>query len=143
MAIEWKDSFATGIVEIDRHHKAIFGKIGSLVAAVDRGKGERELLEILDFLDDYTRTHFSVEEKLQQDNLYPHYILHKEEHRLFHETIDQLRERLVREGFSPHLILLGGRTMTRWLIQHICSMDRDFGKYIRAERIIALNETRH
>lgn len=143
MPVEWKEDFATGISDVDSQHKEMFAKIGSLINAIDAGKGEKELLDILTYLDGYTVAHFSLEEKLQQDSLYPHLILHQDEHRHFRKQLEQMRDKLIKEGFSPHLILLAGRTMTRWLIQHICGMDRDFGDYMRTSRTITLKTTLH
>lgn len=138
MSIEWREDFATGIESVDRRHKELFARCGRLTDAIETGRGENELLDLLEFLNSYTVEHFAAEERLQMTSFYPHLQLHWEEHRHFVRELDHIRERVAAGGCSPHVVLLASRTMIRWLINHICRMDKAFGDYMKSRRVIEL-----
>lgn len=138
MSIEWREDFATGIELIDRQNKELFARCGKLTDAIEAGRGEKELFDLLEFLNSYTVDHFAEEEQLQMRSFYPHLQLHWEEHKYFIKELNHIRERVAAGGCSPHVILLAGRTMIRWLINHICRMDKAYGDYMKSRRIIEL-----
>lgn len=138
MGIEWREDFATGIELLDSRHKELFARCARLTDAIDAGGGERELLDLLEFLNGYTIDHFAEEEQLQMRSFYPHLQLHWEEHRHFIKELNRIRERVAAGGCSPHVVLLASRTMIRWLINHICQMDKAFGDYMRVRRAIEM-----
>lgn len=73
MSIEWNNSLAIGVAEIDDQHKELFSRFDSLLTACNEGKGRGEVLRVLLFLDDYIKSHFAAEERLQLKHDYPGY----------------------------------------------------------------------
>ena len=65
MAIEWRESLATGHEEIDNQHKELFKRFNNLLTACNKGKGNEEVGNLLKFLSDYVVSHFAAEEQLQ------------------------------------------------------------------------------
>ncbi|MHB8839410.1 MAG: bacteriohemerythrin, partial [Gemmatimonadaceae bacterium] len=60
--MQWNESYATGIPQIDDQHKSLFKAVAALATAVERGDGASEYLRLVSFLDRYCREHFSFEE---------------------------------------------------------------------------------
>lgn len=132
MAIEWNEKLATGNDNIDNQHKELFRRFDSLLAACNQRKGKEEVHNLLLFLGDYVKTHFSMEETLQRKHHYPHYPAHKEEHDGFIGDLQRLEEQLKVEGPSFPLVIQTNQTMVNWLIKHINRMDKEMAVYLRS-----------
>jgi len=131
VAIQWLDSLSVGVEEIDNQHKGLFDAVNKLYDACSQGKGRQEVGKIVDFLGEYVITHFEAEEKLQQQNSYPDYGKHKEEHEKFIVDFTALKNRLEAEGSTLSFVSLVNRTVSDWLIRHISSTDKAFGNFLR------------
>ncbi|MEK7700013.1 MAG: hemerythrin domain-containing protein [Planctomycetota bacterium] len=68
MAVQWSENLAVGVTMIDDQHKGIFSRINTLMSAMSQGKGKEEVGKVLEFLADYTKKHFSAEEKLMMES---------------------------------------------------------------------------
>ena len=132
MAIEWNEKLATGNHEIDNQHKELFLRFDSLLAACNQRKGKEEVHNLLHFLGDYVKTHFSMEEALQKKHNYPHYPAHKEDHAGFIREFQKLTEQLQAEGASFPLVIQTNQTMVSWLIKHINGMDKEMATFLRS-----------
>ena len=132
MAIEWNERLATGNSNIDNQHKELFLRFDSLLAACNQRKGKEEVHNLLLFLGDYVKTHFSMEEALQKKHNYPHYPAHKEEHDSFIRDLQKLEKQLKLEGASFPLVIETNQTMVSWLIKHINKMDKEMAEYLRS-----------
>ena len=132
MAIEWSEKLATGNNHIDNQHKELILRFNTLLAACNQRKGKEEVHDLLLFLGDYVKTHFSMEETLQQRHNYPHYPAHKEEHEGFIRDLQRLEEQLKVEGASFPLVIQTNQTMVNWLIKHINGMDKEMAVYLRS-----------
>jgi hemerythrin len=134
MAIEWKEGFAIGVNEIDNQHQVLFARLDLLWQAMKEGKEAKEVAELLQFLSDYARDHFRVEEAMQERFEYPHLALQREEHRYFLKRLAGLRERLDAEGPTPEVAKLASQFAYQWLVSHICRVDRVLGDFVNANR---------
>jgi hemerythrin len=132
MAIEWNERLATGNCNIDDQHKELFRRFDTLLAACNQRKGKDEVYNLLLFLGDYVKTHFSMEETLQKNHNYPHYPAHKKEHEGFIQELRRLEEQLQLEGASLPLVIQTNQTMVSWLINHINRMDKEMASYLRS-----------
>lgn len=132
MAIEWTEKLATGNSNIDNQHKELFLRFDTLLAACNQRKGKEEVHNLLLFLGDYVKTHFSMEEALQKSNNFPGYPDHKKEHDGFIREFDKLEEQLKLEGTSFSLVIQTNQTMVNWLIRHINRMDKEMATYLRS-----------
>ncbi|MGI6776634.1 MAG: bacteriohemerythrin [Acetivibrionales bacterium] len=131
MAIEWKDSYSIGIEEIDKQHKALFDAINRLLNACSQGRGKEEVGSVIKFLGDYVVTHFSSEEKLQQEYNYPDFAAHKGMHDKFIEDFTQLKEQIETEGVNARSVILVNRTVVDWLTRHIKNVDKKLGEFLK------------
>ena len=134
MAVTWKNEFAIKVREIDLQHQELFDRLDRLQAAIGAGVGAEKLAATFRFLDDYVRRHFAAEEALQQRFRYPHLTLHAAEHRHFEAELARLEERLHREGASDRLASLTDSIFSQWLVNHICTVDRQLAGYINQHR---------
>ncbi|MFP4526410.1 MAG: bacteriohemerythrin, partial [Bacteroidales bacterium] len=89
--IQWKDSMATDIDEIDTQHMQLVSLINDLYEAMSKGQGKEKLNEIFNELFDYAKTHFFTEEKLMLVYGFPGYEEHKKEHQNFVEEIKKYK----------------------------------------------------
>jgi len=132
MAIEWNEKLATGNSNIDNQHKELFRRFDTLLAACNQRKGKDEVHNLLLFLGDYVKTHFSMEEALQKNNNYPGYADHKKEHDGFIREFVKLEEQLKLEGASFPLVIQTNQTMVNWLIKHINVRDKEMAIFLRS-----------
>lgn len=80
MIFTWSDELATGNRIIDAEHKQLFVAIDALNKACTDGFGDDGVDRALNFLINYTRTHFAHEERMQYNSRYPN----REEHTRWH-----------------------------------------------------------
>mgnify|MGYP001326930100 CR=1 FL=1 len=131
MAIEWSDTYATGIEHVDNQHKELFKAVDRLLSACGGGKGKEEVSKLMDFLKDYVITHFSDEEELQKKHGYPKYLAHKKLHDDFISGFGRLMERFDEQGPTLSIITSINKTVVDWLINHIGQADKEMGKFIK------------
>jgi hemerythrin len=126
--VEWKDEYSVGIDSIDQQHKKLLNLINQLQTAVDYSTGEEFEREALDELVDYTKTHFSYEEGLLEQNNFPGYEPHKAQHV---EMINKVEEVLA-EYDKDHESAMSNAVeyLKVWLIKHINGTDKQYSSYL-------------
>ncbi|MCU7802680.1 MAG: bacteriohemerythrin [Candidatus Thiodiazotropha sp. (ex Lucinoma borealis)] len=131
--VSWDDSLSVGIQTIDDDHQKLLSLINNLQTSVLYPTGEDFERQALSELVDYTRYHFEREEKLMQDNGYPDFESHKQQHKdmiakvsLFLESYEKDSEGTVDEltGF-----------LKTWLIDHIAGTDQKYSKFLNDKGI--------
>ncbi len=132
--IQWRESLAIGVEEIDNQHKELLKRFNSLLSACEEGQGVAKLKELLGFLDDYVVTHFTAEEKLQETCGYPGFEEHKKLHDSFIERISEIHNEVLIEGVSVHHVLETNNILLKWLINHISVEDRRIGKFLNEKK---------
>lgn len=132
MSTGWSNDLATGVPEIDDQHKEIFNRFDRLFAACSEGRGKDEVLQLIVFLDDYIKEHFTAEEKLQIRNAYPDYASHKAQHTRFIAEVHRLAAAFRDEGATLPLVIMTNKTLSSWLVQHISKIDMEFAAYLRS-----------
>jgi len=133
MAIEWNEELATGNRDIDSQHRELFARFDKLLTACNQRKGKEEVINLLQFLGDYVKSHFALEERLQVEHSYPHYGEHKSQHDSFIMDLHGLETQLSQEGASLPLVIQTNQTMVNWLINHINVTDRQMAGYLRTK----------
>lgn len=134
MKIAWKSEYAIGVHEVDNQHQELFSRLNALLEGVAGGRGDRELIETLKFLDTYTKRHFAAEESLQRRFEYPHYEMHAAEHRHFLATLATLKEKIAADGATDRNVKLACATLENWLVSHVCTIDRPLGEFVNRNR---------
>ena len=126
--VEWKDDYSVGIDSIDQQHKKLLNLINQLQTAVDYKTGEEFEREALDELVDYTKTHFSYEEGLLEQNNFPGYEPHKAQHV---EMINKVEEVLTEYDKDPDTAMSNAvEFLQNWLIKHINGTDKQYSSFL-------------
>ena len=126
--ITWKDEYSVGLDSIDQQHKKLINLINQLQTAVDYSTGEEFEREALDELVKYTKTHFTFEEGLMEDNGYPDFIPHKAQH----EKMIKEVEAVLAEYEENHDLAMehGSEYLKNWLINHINGTDKEYSSFL-------------
>jgi hemerythrin len=131
MAIEWQEELATGVEHIDAQHKGIFAMFAEFTAACNDGCANVELLNLMGFLEEYTRDHFRDEEKVMLEAEYPDLSIQRENHKSFLSEIAKLKRKVCENGpYMPEILEIK-RLLIRWLIQHIRYLDMAFVDFLK------------
>lgn len=126
--VEWKDEYSVGIESIDQQHRKLIGLINSLQTAVNYSAGADFEREALDELVDYTKTHFSYEESLMEDNDYPDFTTHRAEHELMIAKVEETLREYQRD--QDKAMQNAVDYLRDWLINHINGTDKQYSKYL-------------
>jgi len=130
MAFTWTKDLETGNTQIDTEHKELIQAINNLLEACSSGKGRAEISNTMDFLNQYTKTHFAHEQVLQQKYKYPDFDNHKK----YHEGLDDISTRLKANGPTIQLVGEINMQLGSWLINHIKREDVKVAKHIMAQK---------
>jgi hemerythrin len=130
MAFQWKQDLSVGFQEIDDQHKELFRKINDLLESIGQGRGIQEVKNMIKFLEDYTATHFSSEEKLMLKHNYNGYPAQKTEHNKFIKVLDELKKKIGTSDVLLSSLLTVQKVTVDWLINHISKMDKTLGSFL-------------
>ena len=127
--MEWRSELEVGHGRIDADHQDLVGAMNRLHAAMDQGKDREEIALVLNFLRDYTVTHFSTEEALMIRHNYPdapsHFAAHAALLLQVSDFIADYRTGSI-VGMAEMLQFL-----ETWLVEHIRGKDRALGAYLK------------
>lgn len=131
MRAEFTDNLITGNELIDSQHEELINRINKLLDSCELGEGKLSAVKMLDYLAEYTETHFNAEENLQKEVCYPDYEKHHAKHEEFKQTIKELTEMLQEEeGPSEAFVEKVEENVVQWFYRHISSFDRSVAEYI-------------
>ena len=120
--LHWSNDLDTGIEVIDKQHRRIVDLINKLNTA-NEGGDPAVINHVLGELVDYTLSHFSFEEELQERSNYPFYKAHKRVHEIFTKRVAEFQKRATGgENVAPELLSM----LKIWLINHIKGDDADY-----------------
>lgn len=129
---KWKEEFSVNIKSIDEQHKELF-KIGNslyeIVSIKDGVDRYDEIVEILHKLMDYAEYHFDFEEKLLEENGFPHLKQHRRQHDSFIQKVRSIDERDIDEKqktIGMDLIIF----IANWIESHILKTDMECKEYM-------------
>ncbi|AFN73859.1 Hemerythrin HHE cation binding region [Melioribacter roseus P3M-2] len=129
----WTDSYSVNIKSIDEQHKKLLDIINELHEAMKAGKGKEALNKIFNELVDYTRTHFSFEEKLMEKYGYSESALHKQTHQNLIKQLNELKENY--EKGNTNLSINVMNFLQDWLIGHIQGSDKKYTAHLNAKGV--------
>jgi hemerythrin len=136
MAITWTADLNTGIDVIDQQHQRIVEFINHLEAA-QSAKNMSLINQVVEDCFDYTLSHFTFEESLQEEAGYLYCKPHKKVHELFIRRLSEYKERMdLGEDVGDELYQL----LSRWLISHIKRDDADYVSAVKTNMISLIKE---
>ena len=131
--IEWSDDFKLGFAEIDTQHRWLVEATNALHEELMKGEpSDEEVSSLLNFLVDYTLTHFVTEELLFEWHHFPQADAHTEEHQAFVRTVKEWMQRH-KSGESLDREILD--FLKQWLIQHIMKSDKAYVPFLKAKGV--------
>lgn len=131
MAFVWTKDLETGHTLIDNEHKQLIKAADELVEACSQGKGRQELGSAVEFLSNYTKTHFGHEEELMVKSKYSEYTSHRSWHQSYIKEIETVLGKLKKEG--PTIALVAEVNMkVSQLIVHIKTFDVKLAQFIQS-----------
>ena len=125
---EWNKEFDLGITEMNDEHKVLISYMNTLYELSRKEAKKTSLLLAFDQLIEFTRKHFSDEERFMDTLGYPATV-HKRLHADLLDRLDYYRGRLesgpalLQEDFFQFL--------RQWLSTHICGVDQDYGRFAK------------
>ncbi len=137
---EWDPKLSVGIAEIDQQHKKLIGLISILNEGMRPSEDDmlrsavKELTaqaSVINEMVDYSKYHFSTEEKYMRKYAYPDYEEHKSEHESFIREVQ-----IFKNDFDNGKVVLSTQIMEflkKWLSNHILSTDKKYEPFFRGK----------
>jgi hemerythrin-like metal-binding protein len=119
----WKPSMAVGHRTIDEQHQELFARSDALLDAMLKGRAAAEMGQLLGFLRDYCRDHFSTEERLMRESAYLMVATHGAQHRVFERRFREVEESMAKHGATSAVVFDLKGLIYSWLVDHIAAVD--------------------
>ena len=132
MAYQWDSTLESGYGKVDSQHKQLMVALNNLMEASSSGKGDKAVMQTLDFLTAYAIKHFADEEQLMTDYEYPDYLNHKRVHEGFKATVGEIIKRVRKEGPTESIISEVSSIVGAWLLNHIRGDDFRMATFVKA-----------
>jgi hemerythrin len=134
MKLSWKQAYATGIPELDEHHRGLLDLINVLDEYREHRPDDREVFSTLNTLVKYAEDHFASEEGYMERFKYPNISVHRREHVLFLGTVFRFAEMLENKDSSvfPEMVAF----LREWYGSHIGGSDREYREYFVSKRFV-------
>lgn len=126
---KWSDEYSVNIRAIDLQHQELVNIINRLFNAIAMREGDKVIGSILDALLSYTKTHFSLEERLLLQAKYADYAAHKQEHVELIAQLDELCRKHMSDDKPIYFDML--RFLKKWLKEHINGEDKKYSRSLQ------------
>jgi methyl-accepting chemotaxis protein/hemerythrin len=127
-ALEWDESFATGIARFDNEHRTLFGMVNQLHDAMQQKRSHEAIGQILNGLAEYTVNHFAEEERSFSQTGYPEADQHTQLHK---KLVDQVVALIAKFNAGEKLLTQDVISFLQdWLINHIKGVDKRYGPHL-------------
>ena len=132
-ALEWDDSFSTGVSKFDQQHRKLFDMVNELADAMQQKKSKEAIGRVLNGLAEYTVNHFADEERSFAQSRYPEENSHKELHK---KLVDQVVELIGKFNTGETLLTQDVINFLQdWLVNHIKGTDKKYGQHLNKNGI--------
>ena len=125
--IVWNDQLKTGSDTIDQQHQMLIQNVNHLeclLAETRPTKGTGPFrINLVYFLEGYTRQHFRYEEGCMEQHRCPAHAANKQAHSEFMAFFNQFRQDTRRKGIQPDAVRTLHQTISRWIEEHILAVD--------------------
>ena len=122
------EGLLTGQKGLDGEHRFQLGLLTAFARALEDGRGDAAIGEILDPLIEYTKVHFSSEELLMRLYQYPRHQEHVDDHERIVERLEGLRR--ARRAGGEVSARSAADEPSDWISAHIRGADRALGHFL-------------
>ena len=129
----WKDEYSINVDEVDVQHQKIIELVTNLHASVNSCIDKDKLKTLLIDLVEYTRMHFSTEEKLMKKYDFPEFKAHHKDHKVLLKHLDRLVDAIA-SGKHP-TFYSDYDVSSDWAITHISEHDTKLGEFLHSKDI--------
>ncbi len=119
----WNAAMAVGHRTIDEQHQELFRRADDLIDAMLNGRAAAEMDQLLGFLRDYCRDHFSTEERLMRETGYLLSVFHAAQHREFERRFREAEAAMAKHGATSMVVFELKGLIYSWLVDHIAVVD--------------------
>jgi len=126
----WSEKYETGNKVVDSEHRQIFDLVQKVLDATFENRRDK-MDTVMDFLVNYTVSHFENEERLMEESNYPDIAVHKKQHADFLAEVGKLKEQIAIEENHVKNNLIINKTVVGWLTNHVLGSDMLIAKYYR------------
>jgi hemerythrin len=133
--IEWNEDYIIGVEKIDKQHQKLLQHVNALHGGVELQIDKKKLRDLLNELVDFTRMHYSTEEKLMKKYDFPKKLFkaHCKEHKALLHHLDHLAAGVTKGKyptfFSDYDI------SSDWAISHIIEHDKELGEFLNSKGV--------
>lgn len=122
MLIEWKDSYRTGMDEVDHEHRELIDLINRLHERLNDPEAPLTVPAFFGDLNQAITSHFALEERNMRDRGYDELARHKAEHE---RLLDEIRDIMDAYEAMPAADRTGflGKTLDDWFSIHFRTHD--------------------
>jgi len=131
--LTWSEEYSINVAEVDAQHKKLLEYVSELHAAVEARIDKEDLRQMLEDLVDFTRFHFSTEERLMNEHGLEHVEMHHNEHEMLLKHMEDLVEG-VSNGIYPSFYS-DYDISNDWFLSHILKFDKKLGEYLNSKGV--------
>jgi hemerythrin-like metal-binding protein len=131
--IEWSDTLSVGVLMFDTEHKKLVSIINKLDDAMRQGQGNALIGQVLKELINYTKTHFTHEERVMQQHKYPGLDVQVKEHKGFVDKIVSMEQDLA--SGKALMSLSVSNFVSAWIKNHIMKTDKNYTKFLNEKGV--------
>jgi methyl-accepting chemotaxis protein len=128
--IAWDSAFATGLAELDKHHRDYIDTINRYYGMMMTGDGGAGALKLLAFIEKEMPEHFAAEEREMRARNYPDTAQHLEGHRIFLDRLKSSRAALERNDAAAAAEMF--KFLAKWTREHFSNYDRKLAQFLAA-----------
>jgi hemerythrin-like metal-binding protein len=145
--LQWISKMSVEEKNIDAQHKKLVGGVNNLLEITKPGEEVSKVRDVIHFMDNYVKEHFSYEETYMKKIGYPKLELHVKIHAAFVEYYIDFKNRLNKELYSHgdtdfvsdkvlKLLAECRDYIAIWLKNHMLGDDQDYHIYARKHHLI-------
>lgn len=131
--LTWKDEYSVGSQTIDKQHKVLVDCLNDLHAAMMKGQASAVVGSLLRKLIDYTKEHFSTEERMMEAAKYPSLAEHRAHHVELTKQVVDYAGRFERGEITLNIQLMN--FLRDWLTNHILKEDMQYSACLKTNGV--------
>lgn len=123
--IIWEKKYNIGIDIIDEQHRSLCFLFNRISQAMEEGRIETALKQVIPEMLNYAKYHFKTEEDFMRRANYPGILEHIKKHEIFNKKVKEISAKVVGE---PGVVIAVQivNLLWEWFLNHILEIDRDY-----------------